>query len=246
MVLWEFFVQIIETIIRDPFTQISGFMWMAVVLVAYMQKDDKSVKKLMLLSSLFWGTHFYLLWMYSGLAAIIIWVMRLCLSMKYHKNVKAFSFICIVTIITGYFTFDGFLSMLPIITSITGAYSYMFLESIKLRLMMLFNSSTWMMYNFFVGSISWVVNETLVQVILLATIYRMLHPEGWSHFYIWKLKQILWKTRRVDYDRFIFIHDKLSDYKKTVWHKFHHILHFDLRQFSPKKKTKNSKILSHS
>lgn len=51
----------IEYILRDPFTQLSGFLAMFIILIAYIQKDDYTVKKLMLLSSLFWGTHFFLL-----------------------------------------------------------------------------------------------------------------------------------------------------------------------------------------
>lgn len=244
MILWEYFIQLIDVIVRDPFTQITGFMWMAVILMAYLQKDDTSVKKLMLLSSLFWGTHFYLLGVYSGLAAVIIWIIRLCLSIKYEKSKNAFLFIFCITIMTGFFTFDGILSLLPIITSITGAYGYFFFKGLQLRYIMLFNSGTWLCYNFFIGSVSGVINESLVQIILIATIYRMMHPEWGTHYYANKIKQILWKTRRPDYDRFVFIHDRVSSYRKKLWTHFHQILHTDLRKCIPKKKTKISEVLS--
>jgi len=150
---------------------------MAVILTAYFQKDDKTVKKLMLLSSLFWGTHFYLLGVYSGLAATIIWVFRLLLSMKYQKNVYAFSSIVIITLITAFFTVDSVFSLLPILTSLNGAYSFFFLEKIKLRLAMLANSATWLIYHFSIGSISGMINESFTQIILIMTVYRMMHPE---------------------------------------------------------------------
>jgi hypothetical protein len=63
---------------------------MITTIIAYFQKDDFTVKKLMLLSSLFWGTHFYLLGVYAGLAAVIIFIFRLVLSLKYQKNKRAF------------------------------------------------------------------------------------------------------------------------------------------------------------
>jgi hypothetical protein len=44
----------IEFILRDPFAQITGFMAMIATMIAYFQKDDLTVKKLMLVSSLFW------------------------------------------------------------------------------------------------------------------------------------------------------------------------------------------------
>jgi len=81
---------------------------------------------------------------------------------------------------------------------------------------MMFNSATWLLYNFSVGSVSGVVNESLVQVILLITIYRMTHPEGMKSYYTQRIRQILWKTKRPDYDRFIFIHDRLVKYQKTL------------------------------
>ena len=147
MFIIEYLYYFVEYILRDPFTQISGFMGMFVILIAYFQKCDTTVKKLMLLSSLFWGVHFYLLGTYSGLAAVIIWVFRLLLSIKFERNKKAFVSIFTLTIIVGYFTYDGIYSLLPVITSITGAYSYFFLEKVRLRIMMLFNSATWLLYN---------------------------------------------------------------------------------------------------
>lgn len=241
----ELLQYIIDTIVRDPFTQISGFWAMAIILLAMFQKDDYTVKKLMLLSSLFWGTHFYLLGVYSGLAAVIIWVFRLLLSIKYERNINAFLLIILITLITWYFTFDGWISLLPVLTSLNGAYSFFFLEKIKLRISMMANSSIWLMYHIYIGSLSGMANEVLTQIILLATVYRMMHPEGWTHYYTNKIKEILWKTRHPDYDRFIFIHDRIINYRKKAWNHFQQLLHFDLRKFIPKRKSKISEVFSH-
>jgi len=234
MILLEYLYIFIEYILWDPFTQITGFMGMAVILTAYFQKDDKTVKKLMLLSSLFWGTHFYLLGVYSGLAATIIWVFRLLLSMKYQKNVYAFSSIVIITLITAFFTVDSVFSLLPILTSLNGAYSFFFLEKIKLRLAMLANSATWLIYHFSIGSISGMINESFTQIILIMTVYRMMHPEWWSYYYIWKIKWFLRNKSRPDYDRFIFVHDRVQYLRKKSSDYFQNIVHFDLRNIVKK------------
>ncbi len=231
----EFLKSFWQLIIENPFQQISGFLAMIIVLIAYFQKDDKSVKKLMLLSSLFWGTHFYLLGVYSGLAATIIWIVRLLLSMKYARSFRAFLSIVIITLITGYFTFDGLLSLLPIMTSLTGAYSYFFLEKVKLRLAMMFNSSSWLVYHVYIGSLSGVVNEIFTQIILLATVYRMMHPDGGTKYYAAKIRNILSKTSKPDYDRFIFVHDKVMQYKNTFGAYFNTVIHYDLRKIFRKK-----------
>lgn len=237
MIFLEYFTYFIEYIIRDPFTQISWFAAMAIILMAYFQKDDHTVKKLMLLSSLFWGTHFYLLGVYSGLAATIIFVLRVCLSIKLGKNKNAFISLVIITLITAYFTYDGILSLLPVMTSLTGAYSFFFLEKVQLRLAMMFNSSSWLIYHVAIWSLSWMINEILTQIILIATVYRMLHPEWGSHYYIGKIKWLLRNRNRPDYDRFIFVHDRVSFYKKKTAVIFTNIIHFDLRTLFKKKRS---------
>jgi hypothetical protein len=65
MIIGDLFSLIAEKILENPFTEISGLLGMIIILIAMFQKDDILVKKLMLLSALFWGTHFYLLGMYS-------------------------------------------------------------------------------------------------------------------------------------------------------------------------------------
>lgn len=236
MFILEYITHLIDYILRDPFTQLSGFMAMGIILIAYFQKDDFTVKKLMLLSSLFWGTHFYLLGMYSGLAAIIIWVLRLLLSLKYERNYNAFLLIVWLTLITGYFTFDGVTSLLPVITSITWAYSYFFLEKIKLRIAMIFNSSTWLIYHISIGSVSGIMNEIFTHVILILTVYRMMHPEWGTHYYMQRIRTILAKRPKTDYDRFIFLHDRITLLRKKAGHHFLHCIHFDLRNLFSKKK----------
>jgi hypothetical protein len=238
MFSYDLLTHTIEYFTQDNFAQVFGFLWMATVLTAYLQKDDYTVKKLMLLSSLFWGTHFYMLWVYSWLAAIVIWVLRLLLSLKFQRSYKAFVLIIFVTIITWYFTFDGILSLLPVITSLSGAYSFFFLEKIQLRLAMMFNSSIWLIYHISIWSVSWVMNESFTQVILIATVYRMLHPEWWSRYYTTKIKSFLWRWNRPDYDRFIFIHDRVSKYRESIARHFLRVIHCDLN-----KSFKNKRIM---
>ena len=190
----------------------------------------------MILSSFFWGIHFYILGVYAWLAAIIIWFIRILLSFKYKKNIKAFLFVVLLACWTSYFTFTGIGSLLPVFASISGAYWYFFLEGVRLRFMMLFNSTLWLFFNFYIQSVSGIFNEVLVQVILLATIYRMLHPEWGMHYYSQKIADILLQRSKPDYDRYIFIRDRIAWYRHTLWSYFLYILHYDLRKFFQKKK----------
>jgi len=157
------FSSFLNSFSADPFVHITGFSAMIVVIIAYLQKDDYTVKKLMLFSTLLWGTHFYLLGVYTGLAANVIWIVRFFLSVKYGRSKNAFIFVVLITIGIAYFTVDGVFSIIPVITSLIGAFSYFFLERVKLRLAMLLNSVLLVVYHQYIGSLTGVMNDVLTQ-----------------------------------------------------------------------------------
>lgn len=225
--------------------ELSWFFGMLVMLIAYLQKNDVTVKKLMVLSVFFWGAHYFLMGLFTGFVITMIWFLRLWLSVKYKKNKYALIFVISLSLTSSYFTYNGIMSLLPVIASMTGAYAYFYLEKIKLRLMMTFNSSMWLIYNFVVGSFSGMINEALVQVVLIVTIYRMIHPQNGMAYYSEKIANILRnRVPQPDFDRFLFIRDRVSHYRKNLWIFFLQILHYDLINFIPKKKKFSWKMLS--
>jgi hypothetical protein len=140
--------------------------------------------------------------------------------------------------VVAYFTVDSIVSFLPIVTSVFWAYSFFYLEKIRLRFAMMLNSTIYLTYNIFIGSVSGIANEIMVQIILSFTIYRILHPEWWSHIYAQRIKSFLRRKSRPDYDRFIFVHDAVSLFRKKTWKHLFHMMHFDLRTLFQKKDIK--------
>ncbi len=230
----------------ETYAQITGFMGMMVILTAFMQKDDHTVVKLLFLANFFWGIHFIMLGVYSGVAAVMLSVARLLLSLKYKKNCKVFWGMVIAALTAGFLTFSGFLSMFPIISSILGTYGFFYLEKIRLRMLMMCSSLLWLSYNISIGSLAGITNEVLVQITLGFTIYRMTHPEWIRAIYAQKITDILLKRSKPDYDRYIFIRDKLAHMRHSLWSTFLHILHYDLRTFFHQRKSRASKIPFHS
>ena len=58
------------------------------------------------------------------------------------------------------------------------------------------------------------MNEILVQIVLIVTIYRMVHPESGGKYYLNKITEILrGRKESPDYDRFIFVRDKMLKYQ---------------------------------
>ena len=215
--------------------QISGFIALTITLIAFLQKEDTYVKKLMIVSVFFWGIHYLLLWIMTWVMIIVIWYVRLILSVKYNKNIRAFLFIVALTLVSTYFTYEGIMSLLPVIASLSSAYAFFYLEKIKLRLTFIWGSFLWLIYNIHIWTLSGIINEVMVLSVLSFTVYRMAHPEWGMRYYSQKIADILLQKSKPDYDRFIFVRDKVSSLRKTLWHTCLLILHYDLRNFLPKK-----------
>lgn len=80
------------------------------------------------------------------------------------------------------------------------------------------------------------MNELLVQVVLIVTIYRMVHPESGSKYYWSKISEILrGRKESPDYDRFIFVRDKILKYQHITGIHINNFLQFDLRKLAHKK-----------
>ena len=223
--------------------QICGFIALTITLIAFLQKEDTHVKKLMIVAVFFWGIHYMLLWIITWVMIIALWYVRLILSVKYNKNIRAFIFIVALTLVSTYFTYEGIMSLLPVIASLSSAYAFFYLEKIKLRLTFIWGSFLWLVYNIHVWTISGILNEVMVMSVLSFTIYRMAHPEWGMKYYSQKIADILLQKSKPDYDRFIFVRDKVSSLRKTLWHTCLKILHYDLRNFLPKRNSLSWKKL---
>lgn len=184
----------------------------------------------MLFSGFFWGLHFFFLGAYAGVAMVIVWAIRLLLSIRYNKNKYVFFFVIWIVLLAGAMTYQNIFSLIPIITSLMGAYGFFYLSKIRLRILMLASSMLWFIYSLSIGSISWVTNDVLTQLILITTIYRMAHPMWGTQFYAQKIRDILLKRPKIDYDRYIFVQDKILYYRHRLWHYFLQILHLDLQK----------------
>lgn len=227
---------IAQSFSKEIFIEIFWYAWMLTIFIAFFQKDDFTTKKLMLLATLFWWAHFFLQWQLSWLAACLIFIVRFFASIKLEKDIRVYIFLIWLTLFVWFWTYDGIYSILPILASINGTTAFFYLSKIKLRLSMILGSQIWLWYHIIHGSTSWVMNEIFAQSILIFTIYRMLHPTWGTQYYAQKIKDILWRRSRPDYDRFIFLHDKVYVFRQKIWTNFHKIIHYDLRNIFSKKK----------
>jgi len=201
---------IINIFLLNPIGQTFWILWMISVISAFMQQDDKNVVKILIIAHFFWAWHFWFMNIYSWLAIVMVWFLRLILSSKYKKNTKVFFPILILTIALWFLTYEDRSSLLPILASCLWTYWFFFLEKVKLRLVLLLVSSFWFSFHYLHFSIWWVINESIVQMVHLFTIYRITKWEWKLWDYIYKFKSIFTKVPKVDYWRYLAIIDYIS------------------------------------
>ncbi|MDD3793812.1 MAG: YgjV family protein [Candidatus Gracilibacteria bacterium] len=200
---------IIELINTNPAGQICAFIATGITFYGLTQKDDKQTMKIIMFSAVFWILHGYFMEVYSAMIASSIGLIRIFLSMRYKKNKKVFSLIIITTLTLGIITYENPYSILPIISSMIGAYGYFFFERLKLRMFMFLSSMFWLTFNLNLGSIGGVANEIMVQLILLVAMYKIMKEEHRS-IYIFEKLFSKWNKTRLDVGRFISIYDFIN------------------------------------
>lgn len=199
--------EIIDIFLMNPIGQTFWILWMITVVTAFLQKDDKRVIEILAIAHIFWAGHFYFMEIYSWLWMVIIGFIRLLISMKYKKNNKMFLIVLWITLWLWAITYQDIHSLFPLLASCLWTFGYFYLEKIKLRLLLLFVSWFWLSFHYVNFSIGWVINESIIQIIHLITIYRIMVETWWTRAYIRDIKEKIFHKPRIDHDRYIAIID---------------------------------------
>ena len=158
-----------------------GFLGTLLFFLSYQYKNNKKLFRVQFLSYLCYTVHLLMLGaMTGGISYIIITVRSFCLGSEYDflKGKKMCIIICILQTAALYFTWGGWLSVLPVaanIASTIGGYTY---NGRKIRLAgMLINSPLWIVYNIMVGSWAGILDEIVTEAAMIISIYRY----GWKY-----------------------------------------------------------------
>jgi len=205
---------------ENPFGQAIWFLAMFIIFYAFTIKDDTKLIKVLTLSNVFWIIHFYLLGNIWALIATLVAVIRLFLSLKYKKNLSALLFVSFLSVFLWYFSYEGYISLFPIIATILASYAFFYLEKAALRVFLIIVSTMWLYYHIQTGSISGVINEIIVQFTLCLTIYRFIYEKE-RFSYDMENGKISWRKRillqfkrkpkirqRLDFWRFAIFRDR--------------------------------------
>lgn len=107
--------------------------------------------------------------------------------------------------------------------------------------MMLVNSILYLAFAILVNSNYGIVNEVIVQMVLLFTVYRLMYPNHAKKRItqtVFQKHTLRRKPKDMDYDRYVFLRKQAQE-KKSIIQKIdaytHHFLHFDMRKHFKKK-----------
>lgn len=163
------------------FIQAVGFLGTILFFLSFQFKNNRRLFQVQFLSYLFYTAHLLMLGAVTGgISYILNTVRSFCLGSKYPllKGNAACLVICGLQIITLCFTWDGWLSILPVaanIASTIGGYTH---NPRKIRIAGMFvNSPLWIVYNVLVGSWAGVLDELISEASMILSIIRY----GWKN-----------------------------------------------------------------
>ena len=160
-----------------------GLLALGSYLISYQTKSNASLIIIQTIGNILFSIQYFFLGGISGCLTVMLAVTRNLLAVvgqnkdwiKWSGWVPLFSLAGII--ITAY-TWNGFISMLPLATIVVGTEGYLSDNARKIRAVNLFCCTPcWLMYNILTGSIGGVITETLGLCSILLSIYRY----GWKY-----------------------------------------------------------------
>ena len=153
--------------------QAIGLLGFAAHLLSFQQSRRGRLLVLYVVGAIFWTIHFILLGFYTAAAMNAIAALRSYVFYKYKKrdnNLLVYIFMAVLVVVTA-FTWQGYISLLPLIASLISTYASWAESAQKIRWLTLPAPIAWFTHNIQVGSIG-AVADTTVFVSILIGLFR--------------------------------------------------------------------------
>lgn len=170
-----------EFIHHPIFVQSIGFIGTLFFFLSYQCRSNKKLFKVQLLSYICYTTHLMLLGAYTGgISYVLNGVRSVCLGSesKLLKSKQMCVVICLLQLFTLIFTWNGWISILPVAANIAATVGGYTCNPQKIRIAGMFiNSPLWIIYNIIVGSWAGILDEIVSEVSMIISIIRY----GWKN-----------------------------------------------------------------
>lgn len=155
--------------------QIFGYIATIFGIIAFQQRDDNRMRIFVCAMSCFIVTHFILMGAMTAAITSALAASRWGLSM--FTRIRKFAPVLVpgyivLFLVTGYLAAENWYDYLPVIASCTGSYALFYLQKIKLRVVLFFGGSLWVIHNFFALSYGPLVMEVFICLSNAVMIYR--------------------------------------------------------------------------
>lgn len=161
--------------------QAIGILGTVSFFLSFQCKRNKNLFRVQFLSYLCYTIHLLMLGATTGgISYILNTVRSFCLGSKYTflKSKPMCAIICAAQVVTLFFTWGGWWSILPVaanIASTLGGYTH---NARKIRIAGMFiNSPLWIIYDIIVGSWAGILDEVISEASMIISIYRY----GWKN-----------------------------------------------------------------
>ena len=160
----------------DFVIQLIGFLGLLMSLVAFQFKKHRHIVLCKMTSELIFSIQYILLGAWTAAVLDFISVVRNFLFYKLvKKNISTTPVIIgfgLFVVATGFFTYDGFNSLLPTGSKLLTTISYGMKNEKWLRIITLPSCIMWIIYNVTVGSVAGVLTDAMTLVSLLIAMYK--------------------------------------------------------------------------
>ena len=158
------------------FAQIIGLIGFLIGVTGLLQKNDRDIRMRMGIFGAVMSLHFLLLGSVSSAIGSCVGSARSFASLK-TKSVKvAFAFISLLWLL-GLPNVDSFVHIIPLVGTSVATYGFFTKSGLSLRLLLLFNSSCWLINNILIGSIGGMISESTFFTVNLIMILRIWHQQ---------------------------------------------------------------------
>lgn len=160
----------------DFIIQLIGFLGLAISIVAFQFKKHRGIVLCKATSELVFSLQYILLGAWTAAVLDFISVIRNLLFYRLVKKGRSTLPVIVgfglFVIATGFFTFDGFVSVLPIGSKLLTTISYGIKKEKWLRIITLPSCILWIIYNLYVNSIAGVLTDSMTLISLLIAMYK--------------------------------------------------------------------------
>ncbi|MEM7618642.1 MAG: YgjV family protein [Pseudomonadota bacterium] len=154
-------------------TQAVGILASAFIVGGYFSKCDVKTKRILMIGSLFFAIHFYMLGAITAMIINLINIFRVGLSIKFHKSKFLFAFFIGIYSIALIFTYEGWIDIFPFLATVTSCIGMYFLSGISFRKTSAVGAVFWLVHNIMSASWGGIITEVFILKAHIVTIYRL-------------------------------------------------------------------------